>query len=173
MIQIPADFQDFLRLLKEKEVKYLLVGGYAVGYYGFPRPTGDIDFWIAISKENAKKVVKVLREFGFDLPHLKESDFLNKEKIIRLGEFPFRIEIMTSISGISFDAAYSRKQNVLIEEIPVDLISFEDLKKNKRAAGRDKDLIDLKNLPKILSANQKPPRIFQEVSRKAKTKKSS
>lgn len=147
MIRLPADFQDFLRLLNKKEVKYLLVGGFAVGYYGFPRPTGDIDFWIAVSLQNARKMVQVLKEFGFDLPSLCEDDFLKEDRVIRLGNPPFRIEILTSISGVVFETCFAKKENINIDGIPVNLISYDDLKVNKKAANRDKDLIDLKNLP--------------------------
>ncbi|MFZ2960327.1 MAG: hypothetical protein WA705_25885 [Candidatus Ozemobacteraceae bacterium] len=147
MIQLPADFQDFLRLLNDNGVKYLLVGGYAVGYYGFPRPTGDIDFWVGISSENAPNIVRVLKAFGFDLPELRDEQFLKEDQIIRLGNPPFRIEILTSVSGITFEEAYNKRQKVFFDGIPVDLLSLEDLKKNKAAANRDKDRIDLKNLP--------------------------
>jgi len=147
MIQLPADFQDFLRLLNDRGVKYILVGGYAVGYYGFPRPTGDIDFWVGISSENATKIVCVLRDFGFDLPGLRDEPFLEENQIIRLGNPPFRIEILTSVSGITFEEAYNNRKKVFFDGIPVDLLSLADLRKNKKAADRDKDRIDLKNLP--------------------------
>ena len=147
MIRLPADFLEFLRLLNAHGVEYLLVGGYAVGYYGFPRPTGDIDFWIGISRQNAARVVGVLKEFGFDLPELREECFLEEDRIIRLGNPPFRIEILTTVSGVAFSEAFPHRKQVEFDGVPVNLVSLEDLKRNKAAAGRDKDRIDLKNLP--------------------------
>lgn len=146
-IQLPADFQDFLRLLNSNEVEYLLIGGYAVGYYGFPRATGDIDFWVAISPKNAEKMVLVLKEFGFDVPEVARENFLKKDQVFRLGAPPFRIEVLTSISGVSFQKCFARKVEVTIDGISVKLISLQDLKQNKKMADRDQDRRDLKNLP--------------------------
>ena len=147
MIQLPADFQDFLRLLNSNEVEYLLIGGYAVGYYGFPRATGDIDFWVAISLNNAEKMVLVLKEFGFDVPELSKEQFLKEDQVFRLGSPPFRIEVLTTISGVSFQECFARKIQVIIDGIPVKMISLPDLKQNKQVADRDQDRRDLKNLP--------------------------
>ena len=147
MIQLPADFQDFLRLLNSNEVEYLLIGGYAGGYYGFPRATGDIDFWVAISLNNAEKMVLVLKEFGFDVPELSKEQFLKEDQVFRLGSPPFRIEVLTTISGVSFQECFARKIQVIIDGIPVKMISLPDLKQNKQVADRDQDRRDLKNLP--------------------------
>jgi len=147
MIQLPADFQDFLRLLNSNDVEYLLIGGYAVGYYGFPRATGDIDFWVAISPNNAEKMVLVLKEFGFDVPELSKEKFLKEDQVFRLGTPPFRIEVLTTISGVSFQECFSRKIQVSIDGILVKMISLPDLKQNKQVADRDQDRRDLKNLP--------------------------
>jgi hypothetical protein len=144
---LPPDFKEFLRLLKEHEVRYILIGGYAVGYHGYARATEDMDIWIAIHPQNAKKMVAVLKEFGFDNPDLKPDLFLQKPKIIRLGFPPMRLEITTSISGVEFDECYQTRIIDELDGVKINLIDLENLKKNKRASGRAKDLADLEKLP--------------------------
>ena len=125
--------------------EYLLIGGYAVIYYGYPRATGDIDIWIALNRKNAEKVAAVLRDFGFDVP---DADiFLEEERIIRLGMPPFRIEVLTTISGVSFESCYEQRVRGVIDDIEVNIIDLENLKANKKASGRAKDINDLENLP--------------------------
>ena len=148
MIHLPKDFRELLQLLNSRKVEYLVVGGYAVALYGYPRATGDMDIWIALSKDNAHRTVEALREFGFDTPQLKEDLFLEKEKNIRMGNPPLRIEILTSIDGVEFAECYRNKMIVTIDDIDVSFISLEDLKKNKKASGRYQDLADLENLEK-------------------------
>lgn len=143
---LPNDFKELLSLLKDKDVKYLLIGAYAVGYYGYPRATNDIDFWVANRRDNAERIVAVIREFGFDVPELKADLFLKKNSLVRLGAPPMRIEITTGISGVSFDECYSERVVETIEGIEVNIISLKHLKENKKAAGRLKDLADLENL---------------------------
>ncbi|MHC4872729.1 MAG: hypothetical protein ACYTFY_12880 [Planctomycetota bacterium] len=144
---LPSDFKDFLKLLNYHKVDYLLVGGYAVGYHGYPRATGDIDIWIRTSRENAEKLVIVLKEFGFDLPEINDSLFLEKDKVLRMGNTPIRIELLTSISGVDFQDCYEQRVEDLIDNVEVKIIDFVNLKKNKLASGRHKDLDDLENLP--------------------------
>lgn len=146
-IELPNDFKEFLKLLNSYEVEYLLVGGYAVGYYGYPRATGDMDIWIAVHPDNAHKLMRVLGDFGFGTVGLSEALFLQENKIIRMGNPPIRIEILTSISGVEFSACYAQRVSDVIDEVPVHLIDLEHLKQNKQAAGRYKDLDDLDNLP--------------------------
>jgi len=146
MIHLPQDFKELLQLLNSKRIEYLVVGGYAVALYGYPRATGGIDIWIAISKDNAQKTVEALKEFGFDVPELKEELFQEKGKNIRMGEPPIRIEILTSIDGVEFPECY--KNTLTIDGIEINFISFQDLKKNKKASGRLQDLADLENLEK-------------------------
>jgi hypothetical protein len=124
----------------------LLIGGYAVGYYGYPRATADMDIWIAIEPKNAEKVVKVLQEFGFGVEELTPDLFLQEEQIIRMGVPPVRIEILTTISGVSFEECYAARQVDVLDEVEVNLISLDHLKINKKASGRYKDLNDLENL---------------------------
>jgi len=144
--ELPNDFKEFLRLLRSHGVRYLLVGGYAVIYYGYGRTTSDLDIWVALEPENADRIVDVLREFGFGTPELSRDLFLT-HKIVRMGNIPVRIEILTALSGVSFDDCYARRVEATIDGVDVSLIDLENLKKNKRASGRHKDLADLEQLP--------------------------
>jgi predicted nucleotidyltransferase len=146
MIQLPQDFKEFLKLLKEHEVRYLLIGGYAVSYHGYIRATGDMDIWIAIHPDNAHKMAAVLKTFGFDHPDLSDDLFLHENKILRMGVPPMRLEIATSISGVEFDECYQARVVDELDGVEVNLIDLENLKKNKKASGRLKDLTDFKKL---------------------------
>ena len=143
----PPEFKEFLKLLNATQVEYLLIGGYAVAYHGYPRATGDMDIWIATHCENTRKVLEVLKEIGFDQPDLTPQLFQQKDRIIRMGMPPVRIEIATGISGVSFGDCYAARVVDLMDGIAVSLIDLAHLKINKRAAGRHKDLDDLDNLP--------------------------
>ena len=147
MIRLPHDFREFLQLLNAHRVEYLVVGGYAVGYHGYPRATVDLDIWVAISPINARHIVTVFKKFGFDVKELKEDLFLKENKIVRIGEPPLRIEVMTSVSGVDFDACYEQRIVDTIDGVQVNFITLSNLKANKFAAGRHKDLNDLENLP--------------------------
>jgi len=146
-IRLPPDFKEFLQLLNAHQVEYLLVGGYAVGYHGYPRATVDMDIWIGKGTPTAEKMVIVLREFGFDVPNLSAELFLKDDQIVRMGMPPIRLEIFTSIPGVRFEECYAARVAGEIDGVPVSLINLEDLKTNKRASGRNKDLADLENLP--------------------------
>lgn len=144
---LPPDFKEFLNLLQDNGIKYLLIGGYAVGYYGYPRATNDMDIWIAMEPSNAEKVVSALKKFGFDVPELSRDLFLKENSIVRMGIAPIRIEILTTISGVNFAECFSDKVVDRIDGIEVNIISLSQLKKNKKASGRYKDLDDYENLP--------------------------
>ena len=146
-LELPPDFKEFLKLLKEYNVRYLLIGGYAVGYHGYARATEDMDIWVAIHPDNAQKIVTVLKVFGFDLPELKPELFLREKQIIRMGIPPVKLEIGTSISGVDFDECYQGRVVDELDGVEVNLIDLENLKKNKKASGRLKDLADLEKLP--------------------------
>ena len=147
MTLLPPDFKDFLRLLISHGVKYLLVGGHAVGCHGYPRAMADIDLWIAMTAPNAQEVMGLLREFGFELPELQPGLFLEKDRVIRLGVPPLPIEILTTLSGVEFEDCYSRREVVDLDGVEVNVIGLDDLKVNKRAPGRHQDLNDLEHLP--------------------------
>jgi len=144
---LPHDFKEFLRLLNAHNVEYLLIGGYAVGYYGYPRATADMDIWVAVNPANAERIVATLKEFGFDLPELSPQLFLKEWQIIRLGVPPVRIEIATTISGVNFSDCFAGRIVDALDGVKVNLISLNHLKINKKAAGRHQDLADLENLP--------------------------
>lgn len=146
-VNLPPDFKEFLRLLNGHKVEYLLIGGYAVAYYGYPRATADRDIWIAVHTKNAEKMVAALKDFGFDLPELSPELFLKEDQILRMGVPPVRIEINTGISGVNFRDCYPGKVTDEIDGVEVNFISLTDLKTNKKASGRHKDLDDLENLP--------------------------
>ena len=146
-IRLPLDFNEFLQLLNVHHVEYLLIGGYAVGYHGYPRATADMDVWIAIHPQNAEKIVAVLKEFGFDLPELSADLFLKEDQIIRMGVPPVKIEITTTISGVTFEECYTERVVDALDGVQVNLIDLKHLKINKKANGRYKDLNDLENLP--------------------------
>jgi predicted nucleotidyltransferase len=145
-MQLPQDFKDFLKLLNDHEVEYLLLGGYAVAYHGFPRTTLDMDIWIANTIENAEKMIRVMRAFGFTgkiSPRLFRTD----DSVVRMGVPPMKIEVMTHASGVTFSESFQRKVVDTIDDVQVNVISLEDLRSNKAAAGRYKDLDDLEHLP--------------------------
>jgi predicted nucleotidyltransferase len=144
---LPPEFREFLASLNSNGVEYLLLGGYSVIYYGYVRSTGDIDFWIKVSRKNAARVSKALVDYGFDPANVSPRLFLRKKKVLRTGNPPFRIDILTDVSGLEFDECYARRTVAEIDGISVNIIGLKDLKKNKRASGRLKDLDDLENLP--------------------------
>jgi predicted nucleotidyltransferase len=149
MMKMSADFADFLRLLTERKVDYLIIGGYAVSHYGYVRNTGDLDIWVRITDENLEQTAEVLDEFGYapkarSLPYLKTPG-----KILRMGMPPFRLEISTSIDGVEFDDCYLRKKTVAFQGIAINFIGYNDLITYKKASGRLKDLADVEELKKI------------------------
>jgi len=112
--QIPSDFKEFLKLLNENKVEYLLIGGYAVNYYGYVRPTGDMDIWISLSRENAEKVVAALREFGFASPEINAELFVKEKSLVRMGVPPMRLEITNYIDGVEFSESFNERELIQI-----------------------------------------------------------
>ncbi len=143
---LPQDFKEFLALLNSEKIEYLVVGGYAVSFHGYPRPTGDLDVWVAIFPENASKLMNVLSKFGFGAAGATAEVFLTPGNVVRMGVPPVRIEIINQISGVEFHQCYSRRIEIVVDGLPVNVIARDDLLANKRAAGREKDLNDLKQL---------------------------
>ncbi len=143
---LPDDFKEFLRLLNDHGVDYLLIGGYAVGYHGYPRTTADIDIWVAMRIENARKLVDVFHQFGMLSDEIRVELFMQPGDIVRMGLPPMRIEILNDIDGVDFEESYSRCEQVKIDGVSVKLISLDDLRQNKLASGRHKDLDDLEHL---------------------------
>ncbi len=133
MILLPPDLKDFLRLLNSNAVEYLLVGGYAVGYYGYPRATGDMDIWIAKSPANAERVTAALRFFGFGASSISPSLFVTPNRVFRMGNPPLRIEVLTDISGVEFADCWENREIATIDGIAVSIINLDNLKRNKEA----------------------------------------
>ena len=146
-IDLPPDFKEFLRLLHAHGVRSLLIGGYAVGYFGYPRATLDLDVWVGVDPDNAQRLVAALRAFGFDTPELSPSLFLQDKTIVRMGVPPVRIELITTVSGVNFEECYAERVVDIIGGVEVNLISLRHLKINKQASGRHRDLDDLEHLP--------------------------
>jgi len=146
MIPLPPDFKEFLQALNHCAVEYLLVGGYAVAYHGYPRTTADIDIWIRVDPDNALRTMEALRKFGFGGADVSEKMFLIAGRVVRMGVPPLRIEVLTSISGVDFDSCYARRIKATIDTISVNVISKADLLANKRATGRAKDIADVEQL---------------------------
>lgn len=144
--QLTPEFREFLACLNRAGVEYLLVGGFAVNHYGYHRFTEDIDFWIAVSDENFDRLLAAIREFfGEDLAGL-DMNFLKNNESLYLGRVPNKIEVFQKASGVEFAEVYPRRVETTLEGLPVKIISLDDLKANKRASGRHKDLADLDNL---------------------------
>jgi predicted nucleotidyltransferase len=144
--QLPEDFKDFIKSLNVNKVKYLLVGGWAVGIYGNPRATKDIDFLIAVDNANLKKLQKAMHEFG--APTIDMSIFKDKGNFFRMGRPPIQIDIITDATGIDMKSSYLRRQVIEVGGLEISVISKQDLIANKKASGRHRDLDDVEILEK-------------------------
>lgn len=140
------DFKEFIKSLNDNEVRYLVVGGYAVALHGYPRYTKDMDVWVEMNAENASKIVKALDQFGFGSLNIKASDFTQPDQMLQLGHPPRRIDILTTIPGVEFSECYPVHLTVNVEGVSVNFIDLENLKKNMKATSRHQDLADLENL---------------------------
>jgi hypothetical protein len=137
------DFKEMLWCLKDEEVDFIIVGAYALAAHGFPRATGDIDIWVRNSFENAQKIMRALMKFGAPISRLSEEDFTAPDMIVQLGVEPCRIDLLTGIDGVGFDEAWQNKISITIDDLEIDILSREDLLRNKLATGRDKDQGDI------------------------------
>jgi len=147
------DYKDMLRCLLEENVRFLLVGAYALAVHGYPRATKDIDFFVRAAPDNAARLMKALRRFGAPLSEVTEADFSSEGIIFQIGNSPRRIDIITRISGVDFEHAYANRQMLAVEGMEVPVISVKDLLANKRASGRAQDLADIE---KLESTGHKP-----------------
>ncbi len=146
MEKIPQDFKELLELLNSHKVEYLVVGGYALAFHGAPRFTGDIDLFVKPEDANAKRILSVLNEFGFGSLNFSESDFTSPDNVVQLGVPPVRVDIMTSLTGVSWEKAQADKIRGSYGTTSVFFISKKDLIANKKAIGRNKDLADIEAL---------------------------
>jgi predicted nucleotidyltransferase len=140
------DFKEFIQSLNDNQVRYLVIGGYAVALHGYPRYTKDIDIWIEMTPDNATKMIRALQQFGFGSLDVQPDDFLTPDRVIQLGYPPNRIDLITTPDGIDFATCYASRVEAIIDNISVNFIDLENLKLNKKASGRLQDLADLENL---------------------------
>ncbi len=136
------DYREMLQILLGHEVKFLIVGAYALGAHGYPRATGDFDIWVEASPENSKKIYDSLAEFGSPLSEVTPETFIEKGVVFQIGVAPRRIDIITHIDGVDFEEAYEQREAITVEDLKVPLLSKEALIRNKRATGREKDKLD-------------------------------
>ncbi|MFQ6070980.1 MAG: DUF6036 family nucleotidyltransferase [Candidatus Aminicenantales bacterium] len=148
-MKVEKDFRDFIALLNRHEAHYLIIGGFAYSFYAEPRFTKDIDILIEQSMENAKKILKALKDFGFTNIGLTEKDFLESGQVIQLGVSPIRIDILTSIKGMDFPSFWENRVVGRYGDMDVFFISKQDLIKCKQASGRKQDLADIEKLESI------------------------
>lgn len=139
------DFKEFAELLNAQGVEYLVVGGYALAAHGHPRYTGDIDFWVRPSADNMERLLVALEQFGFGSLGLRAADF-SGDSVVQLGQPPRRIDLMSAIDGVYFEACFRRREQVDLAGLRLNIIGLEDFKTNMRASGRLKDLADLESL---------------------------
>ena len=143
---LDKNFKEMFRCLLAQDVDFLLVGGYAVAAYGYPRATKDIDIWVWANPNNAQKIIKALAEFGAPLHEITEEDLKTEGMVFRIGVPPLRIDIVTKIDGVSFGEAYPNRTTEEIEGLKIPMISKADLIRNKKASGRMQDLADVEKL---------------------------
>lgn len=158
MLSLNPHFRDLFECLNSAGVKYLVLGGYAVNYHGHHRNTKDVDVWIAVEAENAERVSKALQRFGFAAASVPPQKFLSKGHIFVFGREPFRVDILTDPSGVEFEDCYARRVETTLDGVRLPFIALDDLKVNKRASARPKDLADLEELPGATTDSAEPPK---------------
>jgi hypothetical protein len=137
------DYKEMLQVLSENKVRFLIVGAYAMGIYGYPRATGDFDIWVENTKDNSERIYKALSQFGAPLTEINPGTFSEKGIIFQIGVAPRRIDIISHIDGVEFKEAYKNKEEIEIEAIKIPFISKQSLIKNKESTGREKDRLDV------------------------------
>jgi predicted nucleotidyltransferase len=140
---LSKDWREFLELLNSRGVDYVIVGAQSVAFHGRPRYTGDLDILVRPTPENARLLVDLVKQFGFAHSGFKETDFIEPEQMIQLGRAPNRIDLLSSISGVTTDEAFASKVSADLDGIPVFILGKDALIQNKRAVGRPQDLADL------------------------------
>lgn len=140
------DYEDILKLFNKHKVRYCVVGAYALAFHGFPRYTKDLDVFVGASVENAERIVKALKAFGFEALKLKVADFVKKGNVIQLGYEPLRVDIVTAIDGVSFEELWRKKKTGYYGKARTFFAGKNELIKNKKASGRKQDLADLEIL---------------------------
>jgi len=162
---LEPDFRDMLSAFNDAHVEYLVVGAFALAGHGYPRATGDLDFWIRASPENADRVVRALTAFGAPAHLAVREAFLDPDMVVQIGVEPVRIDILVAISGVDFDDAYRTRLTANVDGVALPILSREHLIQNKRAAGRPKDLLDVEALESL----RRSPRVRPESSTRPPT----
>ena len=147
-MNLNQDFQEFVELFVAHEVEFLIVGGYALAAHGHPRYTKDLDVWVWIGTENSERIIAAIEAFGFGDLGLTAADFQDPDVMVQLGHEPQRIDILTFASGLHFSDAYENRVYITIGNVQVPFISVDDLRTNKLATGRPRDIADVADLPK-------------------------
>lgn len=145
-MQLDPDFSEFVESFNDHEVRYLVVGGYALAAHGLPRATGDLDAWVWVDDDNAERILAALAAFGFGGLGLEASDFDHPDSVVQLGYPPYRIDILTSIDGVDFEDAWERRLSINIDGLQLEVIGRDDLLRNKIAADRPQDRADVDRL---------------------------
>jgi hypothetical protein len=154
---LAKDFEDFVKLLNQHGVEYMVVGGYALAFHGKPRHTGDLDIWISISEINATKMLRVLKDFGLTALGFKKEDFLKPGYVTQIGYPPLRIDILNSIDGIEFKEAIQNRLRLEVDQnFVINYIGLKDLVNNKKASGRSQDLTDVQEIEKLKPVKKIP-----------------
>jgi hypothetical protein len=143
---LTKDFVEFIECCVARDVKFLIVGGYALAAHGHPRATKDLDVWILMESSNADRLVAALDDFGMKSVGLEASDFIEPDIVVQLGYPPLRIDLLTSASGVEFETCWRRRMMVTVGSVDAEFISYEDLLANKRASGRPQDAVDVEVL---------------------------
>jgi hypothetical protein len=142
-MHLDRDFREFIACLHDHDVRFLVVGGYAVAAHGHPRYTGDLDVWVQRSVDNADRLLRALTAFGFGSVGLTAADFTTPDRVIQLGYPPLRIDLLTSVDGVEFDSSYDGRLDVVVDDIAVSFIGLVELRLNKSASDRPQDRADL------------------------------
>lgn len=148
-MELNKDFREFIELLNAHEVQYLVIGGYAVNFHGYPRYTQDIDFWIWMAEANIRRLLTAMRAFGFGSLGLDVEDFKDPENVIQLGYAPYRIDMLVDVNGLEFETSYQRSTQAELDGVVVRFLSLPDLVIAKKNAGRLQDLADAEQLEKL------------------------
>ena len=152
-MELDEDFREFIELLNEHQVDYLVIGGYAVNYHGYPRYTRDIDIWLWMTESNIKKLISAIKDFGFRDLNLEIRDFMTPENIIQLGYEPYRIDLLVDVEGVNFKECFERRIEGDLDGTTVKFLSLQDLITAKKKAGRFQDLADAEQLQKLKDKN--------------------
>ncbi len=148
-MELEKDFREFIELLNGHEVKYLVIGGYAVNFHGYPRYTKDIDLWLWMRESNIEKLIMAIKDFGFGSLNIDTEDFMTPENIVQLGYEPYRIDLLVDVEGADFEECYERRKEAELDGTKINFLSLQDLVTAKKKTGRLQDLADAEQLEKL------------------------